>query len=181
MFKQKSVVFVIFCTLGAVAFVVFFLSKGLNASSCSYTRESFNVSDDWRYCDQISLNTDISSIQINDPPVSLSITIQNNSSAEIEFLYESLSLQKMGESGKWLNWTSTTSFDEVGAEIQKYLSPGDSLDFSTNLSDLIPVDLLTVGSYRLFFPFTYRTQESDGTGGRIDISYGYAACDINMQ
>ena len=178
MFKQKYVVFV---TLGAVAFafVIFFLFKGLNTSP--YTWESFNIPNDWRYCDQISLNTDIPSIQIDDPPVCLSIAIQNNSSAEIEFLYESLSLQKMGESGKWLTWTSTAAFDEVGAEIQHFLSPGDSLDFSTNLSDLIPADLLTVGNYRLFFPFTYRAQESNSTGGKIDISYGYAVCEINIQ
>ena len=181
MLKRKFVV--IFCSCGAfaVAFVLFFLYKEIDVSSISYKWESFDVSDDWHYCDQISLDSGISFMQIDDLPTSFSITIQNNSLDEVEFLCESISLQKMDESGQWLTWTSVTDSDEVGAEIQKFLSPGDGLEYNARLSDLIPAKLLSAGNYRLFLPFTYRTSEANDTSRPIEVSYGYTVSEIKIQ
>ena len=183
MLKRKSVVGIIFCTLGifAVGFGMLFPHKGLDENSSSYKWEPFNVPDDWHHCGQVSLDIDISFIQIDNLPESLPVTVQNNSTVEIDFLYESLSLQKLDEPEKWLMWTSTTATNAVGAEVQKFLAPGDSLNFDIRLSDLVPPGLLTVGDYRLFFQFTYRTSENNDTSGPIDISYGYVVCKINIQ
>ena len=150
-------------------------------NSSSYKWESFGVPDEWHYSEQISLDSGTPCMQIDELPTSLSISIQNNSSNDIEFLCESISLQKMDESAQWLTWSSLTESDEVGAEIQKFLSPGDSLEYNAKLSDLIPAELLTGGNYRLFLPFTYRFSESNDTSRPMEVSYGYTVSEIKIQ
>jgi hypothetical protein len=180
MIKRKFIVGTV-CGVFAVIFVLFFLYKEINVTSSSYKWESFDVPDEWHYCEKISLDSGIPFIQIDKLPTSLSISIQNNSSNDIEFLCESISLQKMDESAQWLTWSSLTESDEVGAEIQKFLLPGDSLKYNAKLSDLIPAELLTVGNYRLFLPFTYRSSESNDTIRPIEVSYGYTVSEIKIQ
>lgn len=180
MIKRKFIVGIV-CGVFAVIFVLFFLYKGINVNQSSYKWESFDVPDEWHYCEQISLDSGTPSMQIDELPTSLSISIQNNSSNDVEFLFESISLQKMDESAQWLTWSSLTKSDEVGAEIQQFLSPGDSLEYDAKLSDLIPAELLTVGNYRLFLPFTYRTSDSNDTSKPLEISYGYTVSEIKIQ
>lgn len=180
MIKRKFIVGIV-CGVFAAIFVLFFLHKEINVNSSSYEWESFDVPDEWHCCEQISLTSGTPFMQIDELPTSLSISIQNNSSNEVEFLFESISLQKMDESAQWLTWSSLTESYEVGAEIQRFLLPGDSLEYNAELSDLIPAELLTVGNYRLFLPFTYRSSESNDTGGPIEISYGYSVSEIKIQ
>lgn len=73
----------------------------------------------------------------------------------------------MDESAQWLTWSSLTESDEVGAEIQKFLLPGDSLKYNAKLSDLIPAELLTVGNYRLFLPLLIDLQNLMTPLGRL--------------
>lgn len=168
--KKKTLTRLLGVLISALG-IVFVMTLFHQDSSSNCIWEVYSVPENWVYFDDVLINTENSTFSVDDP---LFVTIRNESAFEIEFLPESISLQKKSADCAWMVRTSNSNQPSAGAEIQKFLLPGESIAFSIELSNLIPDNSFVEGTYRLFLPFTYQNAgNTDPRRGEVDISYGY--------
>lgn len=155
---MKRRVLIPVCVVAAVAVIALLWQAGFQRSDKYFWQDADDAVDE---LPGVTLTAD-AAVSSSAPSSEISLTLTNSSDQEISFLPGSVTLQKESEDGgSWMAWLKYSDFVQEDADSAEAstLSPGGSTTFSVPLTDAIPQELLTSGSYRFYLPFDYGAAE----------------------